>query len=177
MLRAVNVSGQRKLKMTELRDLCASLGHADVETYLQSGNIILSTRVAQSKLGPSLSEAISREFGYDDVDVLVWTASELDALIKANPFLAKGCDPAKLHVTFLANEVARKAIEALGVDRYLPDEFAPGPKSVYVHCPNGYGRTKLNNAFFERKLDVPATTRNWQTVLNLCELAQGKGPQ
>jgi uncharacterized protein (DUF1697 family) len=174
MLRAVNVSGQRKLKMTELRELCESLGHSDVETYLQSGNILLTTRMAQTKLGPSLSDAIAREFGYSDVDVLVWTAGELASLIQTNPFLARGCDPAKLHVTFLARDPGAVAIESIGTDRYIPDEFAAGKKAVYVYCPNGYGRTKLNNAFFERKLDVPATTRNWQTVSNLYALTRGQ---
>lgn len=151
--------------MTKLRELCVSLGHADVETYLQSGNILLSTRTAQSKLGPSLSGAICKEFGYTDVDVLVWTAAELEEIVKGNPYLARGCDPSHLHVTFLARDVKPAAVEAIGMDRYLADEFAPGTRAVYVYCPNGYGRTKLNNGFFERKLGVHATTRNWQTLL------------
>lgn len=174
LLRGVNVSGQRRVKMTELRNLCESLGCADVETYLQSGNVILDSRKAPSKLGQSLSEAIGKEFGHADIDVLVRTADELDALIRANPFLAGGCDPAKLHVTFLDADPAPAAVEAIGKDKYLPDAFAAGIKAVYVHCPNGYGNTKLNNAFFEKKLGARGTTRNWQTVNNLLRLVRGE---
>jgi uncharacterized protein (DUF1697 family) len=171
-LRAVNVSGARTMAMTKLRELCVSLGHADVETYLQSGNILLSTHAAQSQLGPSLSEAIGKEFGYPDVDVLVWTAAELDAIIQGNPFLARGCDPSHLHVTFLAQDVGPAVVEAIGRDRDLADEFAPGTRAVYVYCPHGYGRTKLNNGFFERTLGTHATTRNWKTVNTLGEMAR-----
>ena len=171
MLRAVNVSGQRKVSMAALRELCVSLGHADVETYLQSGNVIFSSKKSQAKLGPSLSAAIAERFGYADVDVLVWTAAELAALIRANPFAVRHCDVSKLHVTFLAKDVGAAPLKGIGADAYLPDEFASAPRAIYVHCPNGYGRTKLNNAFFERKLGTRATTRNWQSVNNLCQLA------
>jgi len=176
-LRGVNVSGARKVKMSQLQDLCVSLGHVDVETYLQSGNILLSTRTAQSKLGPSLSEAISKEFGYTDVDVVVRTATELEDIIKSNPFVARGCDPSQLYVTFLAKDIKPAAVETIGLDRFLPDEFAPGAKVVYVYCPTGYGRTKLNTGFFERKLGLHATARNWQTVNNLWEMASEKSHQ
>jgi uncharacterized protein (DUF1697 family) len=160
--------------MTELRDLCVSLGCTEVETYLQSGNVIVNSRKAAAKLGPSLSEAIGKQFGHTDVDVLVRTGDELAALIQANPFLAKGCDPAKLHVTFLDADPAAAAMGAIGKDKYLPDEFAAGLEAVYVHCPDGYGNTKLNNAFFEKKLGVRGTTRNWQTVNNLLRLVRGE---
>ena len=172
LLRGVNVSGARKITMSALRSLCESLGHADVETYLQSGNIVVSTRAAQSKLGPALSEAIGKEFGHADVDVFVLSAADLETIIKKNP-LARGRDPKWLHVTFLEKDVKPAAFEAIERDRYLPDEFAIGPRVIYLFCPNGQGRTKLNNAFFERKLGLRATTRNWQTTNNLWKLARG----
>jgi uncharacterized protein (DUF1697 family) len=161
--------------MAKLRDLCESLGHADVETYLQSGNILLSTRTAQFELGPSLSNAICTEFGYTDVDVFVWTATELEAIITRNPFLAMGRELSGLYVTFLEKDVKPAAVEAIGMDRYLPDKFAPGTRTVYVYCPNGYGRTKLDTGLFERKLGVHATTRNWRTTNRLWEMACAKG--
>lgn len=171
LLRGVNVSGQRKIKMTELRELCESLGYTDVETYVQSGNVVLGSRKARSELGRTLEKAIGERFGHEGVDVLVWTGEELAKLIEDNPFLARGCDASKLHVTFLAEDFKPAALKAIPAEDFLPDEFAPGSKAIYVHCPNGYGRTKLNNAFFERKLKLPATTRNWRTVTQLCELA------
>ena len=176
MLRAVNVSGARKMNMGKLRDLCVSLGCTEVETYLQSGNVVLRTKKAAAKLGPALSAAVRNDFGYDDVDVLVWTADELAALIAANPLIARGCDPSKLHVTFLAADPSPSTVASIGQVSYPPDEFAMGVRAVYVHCPNGYGRTKLNNSFFERKLGVHATTRNWQTVNNLHALAARAAP-
>ena len=175
LLRGVNVSGARKVKMANLRDLCESLGHADVETYLQSGNILLSTLTAPSQLAASLSLAIGREFGYSDVDVFVWTVTDLEAIIENNPFLTMGRELSGLHVTFLEKTVPPAAVEAIGMDRYLPDEFAPGTRTVYVYCPNGYGRTKLTTSFFERKLGVHATTRNWQTLNQLWKMANAKG--
>jgi uncharacterized protein (DUF1697 family) len=92
-----------------------------------------------------------------------------------NPFLDGGADPSKLLVTFLASAPAKKKADALAVPDGGTDEFAVGQgrTEVYVHCPNGYGRTKLNNSFFEKKLDVVATTRNWKTVNKLLEMARG----
>jgi len=171
LLRAINVGGQRKMKMAELRDLCESLGFADVTTYLQSGNVVLSTVAARSTLASKLAKAIGDKCGYAQITVLVRTAAELAGILAANPFLRVGSDPAKLHVTFLERDPEKVAIRALGTNDWLPDELAPGKCAVYVHCPNGYGRTKLNNGFFERKLGLMATTRNWKTVTQLHALA------
>jgi len=160
------------MKMAELRDLCRTLKYDRVETYLQSGNLILNTQEGVSKLARRLSSAICDEFGYSDVTVLPWTADELEGLIEDNPFVDQRCDASKLHVTFLQEDPGEDAIVGLGPDDFLPDRFAPGVEAVYVHCPKGYGRTKLNNAFFERKLHVRGTTRNWKTTKKLCELAR-----
>jgi uncharacterized protein (DUF1697 family) len=172
LLRGVNVSGARPVKMDALRARCEAMGHTDVATYLQSGNVVLSSRAAPSELGTMLSDAIRAEFGHADLDVLVWTADALERLVRDNPFVALGREPAALHVTLLATEVDAAAVEAIGPDRFLPDEFAPGDGAVYVHCPNGYGRTKLTNALFERKLGVRATTRNWRTIARLCQMTR-----
>lgn len=171
LLRAVNVSGQRKLTMSKLREVCSSLGCTEVATYLQSGNVVLTSKLAQAKLGDRVKQAIAAEFGFEDVDVLVWTAEELSALVRGNPFVARGCDLSKLHVTFLGKEVKPAELKGIDAKAFLPDEFALGKKAVYVHCPDGYGRSKLNNALFERKLGLRATTRNWRTVNSLLELA------
>jgi uncharacterized protein (DUF1697 family) len=171
LLRAVNVSGQRKLTMSKLREVCSALGCTEVATYLQSGNVVLASKLAKAKLGDRVTAAIAAEFGFEDVDVLVWAAEELSALVRDNPFVARGCDLSKLHVTFLSKEVKPAELKSIDAKAFLPDEFALGRKAVYVHCPAGYGRSKLNNAFFERKLGLRATTRNWRTVNSLLELA------
>jgi uncharacterized protein (DUF1697 family) len=99
--------------------------------------------------------------------VLLRTRAELAKLVAGNPFLRAGKDPSTLHVTFLADVPGGARIEAPGSGA---DEFRIVRREVYVHCPNGYGRSKLSNAFFEKKLGVVATTRNWRTVTTLAEL-------
>ena len=171
LLRAINVSGQRKIKMLELRELCQALKFSDVETYLQSGNIILSTQKSQQAVEKELSKSISQEFGYADIDIFTWTAIELQKVYDANPFIKSNSDPSKLHFTFLNQKPNSKAIASLDKTRFLPDEFSVSGKVVFVYCPTGYGRTKINNSFFERKLKLRATTRNLKTIKNLIELA------
>lgn len=170
LLRAINVSGQRKIKMFELRDLCQSLKYGDIETYLQSGNIILSTKKSQSVVEEELSKSICQKFGYTDVDIFAWSAQELKKMYDTNPFIRPNSDPSKLHFTFLNEQPNSKDVKNIDNASFLPDEFSVSRKIVFVHCPNGYGRTKINNTFFERKLKLRATTRNLKTIQNLIEL-------
>jgi len=171
MLRGVNVSGQRKLAMKELVSLCRSLGFAEVESYLQSGNIVLDTDLDAGELEATLERAICSEFGYADVDVLARTAADILAVLKAAPGAWKAHDTANLYFTFIKNAPA--ATPAAGAN-FLPDEFVIGEKVVYIHCPNGYGKTKLNNNYFERILKLRATTRNWNTTTKLYQLTVGQ---
>jgi len=170
MLRGINVGGQRKVAMKELIDLCLSLGYTGVESYLQSGNIVLNTEQDASALESALQQAICREFAYADVDVLARSAADLQAVLNALPERWKSCDKAALHFTFT------KTVPAASISddaSFLPDEFCIGNRVVYIHCPNGYGKTKLNNSFFERKLKLRATTRNWNTTNKLYDLTRG----
>jgi len=159
------------MKMAELRDLCPRLGFTQVETYLQSGNLIVSTPSGDEEVRTRLVQGICDAFGYTDVSVLVRTAEQLNAVVRGNPFLGGDRDITKLHATFLARRPEPDALGHVDADRFLPDEFSLQSAVVYVHCPNGYGRTKLHNKFFERKLGMQATTRNWKTVLALLERA------
>ena len=96
-------------------------------------------------------------------------------MITENPFLNdKTVDPEKLHITFLAAKPAQELLDKLVPTNYLPDRFNIIGSTVYLYCPNGYGQTKLTNTFFENKLKVRATTRNWKTVKKLLELAMIK---
>ncbi len=102
---------------------------------------------------------------------MIRTKAELAKVIAANPFA--GVDLAKVHVTFLANKPEAALVRALADHESPPDEFRVAGREVYLHCPGGYGNTKLNNSFWERRLKVGATTRNWNTVTKLLELASG----
>ena len=91
----------------------------------------------------------------------------------SNPFLVSGADPTTLHVTFLATAPTAAVARALADGDHRPDEFAIGKREVFLHCPDGYGKTKLTNTFFEKRLGVAATTRNWRTVQTLAASAHG----
>ncbi len=183
MLRGINVSGAKPVKMERLRAMFEALGFTNVRTYVQSGNVVFDSgeRAATAlapKLATKIAAAIKREFGFD-VPVLVLGAQELARVVDQNPFLEKreqksGIDPARLHVTFLAGAppaAGLKKMEGVSSGR---DEFRRLGNAVYLHCPDGYGNTKLNNNAFERALGVEATTRNWKTVTTLCAMASGE---
>lgn len=169
LLRGVNVGGKTKVPMAALRSSVEGLGFDDVTTYVQSGNVLFrAASQPEASLVRTLERTIRRTFDLD-VTVLVRTAAQLARIEKENPYLAQRRDPATLHITFLA---ARPSAAARGeLPRGIgPDELTVRGREVYLWCPNGYGRTKLTNAWFEQRLRTPATTRNWRTVVALGEL-------
>jgi uncharacterized protein (DUF1697 family) len=180
LLRAVNVGGV-KVPMADLRAALEESGLRGVETYVQSGNVVCETddgdAVAHARL---VHEAIAGRFGYH-VDVLTLTAAELSAAAAGNPFLAGGAPPADekiLHVTFLQAPAEAAAFAALSLPA-AGDEAAvlsPDGRRIYLRLPYGYGRTKLNNAWFERALMTRATTRNWRTVVALAGMGAARSP-
>jgi uncharacterized protein (DUF1697 family) len=170
LLRGINLGARNKVPMAELRGLFEELGAEDVKTYVQSGNVVFHSSLARDKLRRAIEDAIRSRFGLDIVVVLA-TKKELDALVAANPFAADQPDPTKLHVTFLAEPPEAARGDSLAERRFEPDDFLVAGVAVYLHCPQGYGRSKLSNAFFEKQLGVAATTRNWRTVTALAELA------
>jgi len=171
MLRGINVGGRNKIKMSELQALFVGLGHADVITYIQSGNVVFQNPAKNAAaLTSAIEKRIARDFGIDVVIVLR-TRAELGKVIAANPF--GPADLSKVHVTFLAEKPAAALVRALDDHTAPPDDFRVHGREVYLHCPSGYGTTKLNNTFWERKLKIAATTRNWNTVNKLFDLAGG----
>jgi len=168
LLRGINVSGQKKIKMAELRVLYQSLGFSDVESYLQSGNVAFATAEGDvAIIAQSIEDAITDVYGYS-VSVLIRDAEAIQRVFAGNPFLVDRDEViTNLYVTFLAETPSIEHLSDLSLPDGVTDEFQVVGRHVYVFCPNGYGRTKLNNAFFERKLKVAATTRNWKTVTAL----------
>jgi uncharacterized protein (DUF1697 family) len=173
LLRGINVGGRTKVGMDDLRRLFVALGHADVKSYVQSGNVLFSSPVEESsRLVGDIQRRIARDLGVT-VTVLLRTRDDLAHVVANNPFLSRETDLAKLHVTFLADAPDHERVARLDTPSGGPDEFSLAGREVYLHCPHGYGRTKLNNAYLERRLGVAATTRNWNTVTKLCDLASG----
>jgi uncharacterized protein (DUF1697 family) len=169
LLRGVNVGGKNKVPMAELKKELADLGLEDVLTYIQSGNVVFRTKNATTA-GAQIEKRIAEKYGLS-VTVVLRTLPELRRIEKANPF--SKADTSKLHVMFLADKPKAGAAGQLDLDRSPPDEFAVKGREVYLHLPNGAGRTKLTLDYFERRLGVAGTHRNWNTLLKLIELAGG----
>lgn len=172
LLRGINVSGKNQISMADLRSLFLSLGFEDVQTYLQSGNVVFRCDDGNlAELADRIQTGISQGLGLD-LPVILLLADDLARISNSNPFIAEnGSNDEGLHVTFLKSRPDPSLVNALAVPPGETDEFRISGSEIYLRCPNGYGRTKLNNTFFERKLNVPATTRNWRTVLALVDMA------
>jgi uncharacterized protein (DUF1697 family) len=171
MLRGINLGSRNKVAMAELRALVEALGAAEVKTYVQSGNVVFKMPAQSApKLEKILKDRIKKEFGLD-VPVVVRTKEQLTKVWDNNPFTAKTKDAKALHVTFLAGKADPKGAKEVTAKDWAPDELAVKGTEVYLLCPNGYGVSKLGNAFLEKKLGATATTRNWNTVTNLVEMA------
>lgn len=173
MLRGVNVGGV-VLKMEQLRESLTKMGLKEVRTYVQSGNVVFgSPKAAPSTLAQKISARIARDFDLT-VPVIVRAPADLAKVLEINPFLkVKGVDLKRLYVTFLQSTPSKSAQE--GLKRIISgkgDEFRLLGQEIYLHCPGGYGETKLNNNAFEKALEIKATTRNWNTINALVEMAQ-----
>jgi len=170
LLRGVNVGGNT-LKMSWLREACEEIGLKGVRTYVQSGNLVFSSRLSAPKLEQTLKELIDRQTRLP-VTVTVRSAADLEGVIAGNPFLKQqGIDVTKLHVTFLAKAVGNPGLDKLDALAGTRDQYRLTGREIYLHCPINYGETKLSNNAIERVLAVGATTRNWKTVTTLCEMA------
>lgn len=150
-----------KLAMSDLAALVEQLGGRDVQTYLQSGNVVYT---GSASLGGQLETALQEQLGVTAA-VLTRSGRELAAVVAGNPYTVGGT---VVSVTFLRDRASASAVAAIDPRAY-DDEFVVAGREVYLHTPNGYGRSKLLNRFWERKLGTVATTRNWNTVVALAE--------
>lgn len=173
MLRGINVSGHKVIKMDQLRASFAALGFSNIKTYVQSGNVVFeAAKDSAASLSKQIEEKILRDFGFS-VPVFLKTAKELEEIIKRNPFLTDpAIDHSKLHVTFLSDTPPKTALEQLQPLAIKPEQFHIMGREIYLYCPNGYGRTKLSNSAIEKKLSVGATTRNWTTTNTLLAMTR-----
>ncbi len=173
LLRAINIGARNKIPMGDLNALLADLGHEDVATYVQSGNVVFRSRTdTESRVAAEIEKGITREFGHD-VAVLLRTPAELAKIAKRNPFLRGETDHKKLHVMFLDKRPAAKAVAGLDPDRSPPDAFKVSGRDIYLHFPTrGSGRSKLTIGYFEDRLGVRGTARNWRTVTTLLDLSR-----
>lgn len=179
LLRGVNV-GNNILRMDRLREFCAEIGMRNVRTYVQSGNIVFEGEGGAAKWTNAMEQRLHGETRLP-VTVIIRMAADLARTLADNPFLKeKGIDESKLHVTLLGQNPAKSAIKALpvlgtsGGMKTGRDRFLYVGRNIYLYCPDGYGQTKLHNNFFEKILNVRATTRNWNTLNKLHEMCRGQ---
>ena len=154
--------------MPALREIVEALGHSDVETYLQSGNVVFTPgKGARRDLGPGLEAAIAEATGHE-VPVLVRTDQELAKVVTANPYAVD--DPTRVVVAFLGKAVKPSELGLADLDSYAPDELTQIGRELYISVPNGQGRSKLMEALTKRPMPTVVTVRNWRTVAALAEL-------
>jgi len=174
ILRGINVSGQKKIKMADLKSLYESLEFENVITYIQSGNVIFDTQTQnKQEIITAIESAIQSTYGFH-VPVQIRTMQEISKLISSIPFNDVNLieNNTKVLITFLSSQPTKSAIEFLQKYIIEPERLIVNNKHVYLYCPNGYGKSKLSNTFIEQKLDVSATTRNWKTVCQLEKLTE-----
>lgn len=171
LLRGINVSGQKVIKMAELRAHLEELGFINVETYIQSGNIIFNSGIDNlSELSQQIAQKISQQYGFD-VPVLVKSKNEFEDIFSDNPYLTLRTEDVNyLHVTMLEEVFTADADNLLSPYKTKKEEFSASKKEIYLFFPDGYGKTKLTNNLIEQKLGIKATTRNWKTITRLMEM-------
>ena len=172
LLRGINVGGQNTILMKDLKELYESLGFENVATFIQSGNVIFRVEDNAQTVIEKIEKAISKAYGFE-VLVQLREVSEFEGIIKTCPFTKLDLeDGTKVYITFLDELAKQEAIEKLMIYVNAPEKLEVMGREVYVYCPDGYAKTKLNNNFLENMLKVRATTRAWKSVMRITILAK-----
>ncbi|MBT8244420.1 MAG: DUF1697 domain-containing protein [Winogradskyella sp.] len=169
LLRGINVGGHRKVPMAELRELFSKSGFKNVQTYIQSGNVVLQSSDDSKKIKTTVEKLIFHHFGFE-VTTLVKTESELKMIFDACPFQDK--EKEKSYFMMFENLPDKSSLEEVSKLSYTGEEIYITDDCIYFFSAIGYGRTKFNSNFFERKLKVNATARNYKTMLKLLAMVE-----
>jgi uncharacterized protein (DUF1697 family) len=172
LLRGVNLGPSRRLSMADLRALLMELGHDDVLTHLQSGNVVLTTGATPAKLKRELEQQIAAELGLE-TEVFVRTRKELADVIARNPLSSVADNPARYLVSFLATKPPADVARELRGAGVAPERIAISGREIYSWHPNGIHGSKLAAMLGRRRPGFTATARNWNTVTKLLALADG----
>jgi uncharacterized protein (DUF1697 family) len=171
LLRGINVSGHKMINMVALKKALEAIGFHNVVTYIQSGNVFVDTEEeSPSKVGFLIKQEIFKEFGHD-VPVIVIGKEDLQACLDRNEFLnEEGVDLKKLYVSFISSELPSNMITQLNLKFIKPDEIQLDGKRIYLKYDISPAKTKLDNKWIEKSMNVVSTTRNWNTVNKLLEM-------
>lgn len=171
LLRGINVSGHNMIKMESLTKMLISMGFENVQTYIQSGNVILQSDETPSKIAFTIKQEIFKEFGHD-VPVIIINQNDLQECLSNNLFLKeKEADLKKLYVAFVSMELNENSIHDLKISNIKPDEVQLDRNKIFIKYDISPAKTRLDQKYIEKKLNVKATIRNWNTVLKLIELS------
>lgn len=173
LLRGINLGSRNRVAMPTLRKLLADAGFEDVRTYVQSGNVVLTSELKPDALARQCERLIADELGLR-IDVVVRTRAELASVVRRNPLGKVADDPKRYQVTFLAGKPPRKLVDELAAVAEPPERFEAHGRELYAWHPAGVARSKLWAKLGGRNLGITATSRNWTTVEKLLELASDR---
>jgi uncharacterized protein (DUF1697 family) len=171
LLRGINLGPRRRVPMAELRELLASAGFEDVQTYVQSGNVVFSSDRRPDRLERELERLIADRFGFD-VDVIVRTPKELGDVVRRNPLGDVAANPKRYQVSFLGKELDERRADELAALASGSERFLARGRELYAWHPDGVARSRLWAKLASQDLGVKATARNWTTVETLLEMAE-----
>lgn len=171
LLRGINVSGHNMIKMDALKTTLEALGFTNVRTYIQTGNVFVDTEEeSNSKVAFMIKQEIFKAFGHE-VPVIVIAKNDLEECLKNNPYLkTKDVDTKKLYVAFVSNTLKTESIHELKMSQVKPDEASIDGNKIFIKYAVGAGKTRLDQKYIEKKLNLTATIRNWNTVQQLLEM-------
>jgi uncharacterized protein (DUF1697 family) len=171
LLRGINVSGHNMIKMESLKTTLDNIGFQNVTTYIQSGNVFVTTEEENSaKVGFLIKQEIFKAFGHE-VSVVVIAKTDLEGCLANNPYLKeKDLDTKKLYVAFVSIGLRSDSINDLKMSQVKPDQAHIDGNRIYIKYAVGAGKTRLDQKYIEKKLNVTATIRNWNTVTQLLEI-------
>ncbi len=169
LLRGINVGGNNKLAMSDLKSLLSDLGYEDVTTILNSGNAVVETSDSPAKAQSRVADAIASTLKLK-IEVMARTHKELAAVVKADPLGALVTNPSHYAVAFLHKAPPKNALDSLDPAAYAPECWKLIGRELFIWYANGQAKTKLVGGFWEKQLKMPATARNWNTVVKLRDL-------
>ncbi len=171
LLRGINVSGQKKIKMADLKKMYESLGFKKVATYIQSGNVVFESKESSpQQIADTIKAQIAKDFGYE-VKVMVFDVDAFTKKVQQHPFSEE--EAPFVYFTFLSAVPENIPQDKIKAAKREGEQIEMIDDMVYFYCKEGYGRSKLSNNFFEQKLKVDATTRNYKTCMKLIEMGGG----
>lgn len=171
-LRGVMPTGKNRVPMAQLREILIAAGFENVQTWIQSGNVVLRTSLMPEELAGTVSKLIEDNIGAQ-IPIVVKSREDLIQIVEENPFQGEGYDISRAFFAMFNGELDEGLKTKLLAEDFSPECLAITHQTAYMYIPGTYGRGRLSNNFLERKLKHVATTRNFNTLNKMIELGVG----